>query len=99
MDELECSPQLSEAQYLSFGFSEVGTQYYIGDFDDLESTPQISETHSQSVDSTQIVTQDYMVAEKLENERLRKLSKQTAHENVVLEYKTRNIMRDQYVFK
>ena len=98
MDELECTPQLSEAQYHSFDCSEVGTQYYIGDFDDLESTPQISETQSQSVDSTEIVTQDYMVPEQLENERLRKLSKQTAHENVVLEYRTRKLLRDQYVF-
>ena len=98
MDELECTPQLSEAQYHSFDCSEVGTQYYIGDFDDLESTPQISETQSQSVDSTEIVTQDYMVPEQLENERLRKLSKQTTHENAVLEYRTRKLLRDQYVF-
>ena len=99
MGELECTPQLSEVHYHSFDCSEVGTQYYIGDFDDLQSTPQISETHSQYVDSTEIVTQDYMVPEQLENEGLRKLSKQTSHENVVLEYRTRKLLHDhQYVF-
>src|SRR4051812_7830112 len=99
MGEFECTPQLSEAHYHSFDYSEVGTQYYIGDFDDLQSMPQISETQSQYVDSTKIVTQDYMVSEQLENEGLRKLSKQTTYENDVLEYRTRKLLREhQYVF-
>ena len=99
MGELECNPQLPEVHYHSFDCSKVGTQYFIGDLDDLQSTPQISETQSQSVDSIEIVTQEYMVLEQLENERLRKFSKQTTHENAVLEYRTRKLLREhQYVF-